>query len=94
MPTLTHQYVWLFKSTTIGIDIGIVDFFCRFDFDQSGGPDARTDRNPDGGFLVIKYSMANIVTAAYLANSARSPTGSDVPLSGCNAPCASQFDVP
>ena len=40
MPTLTNQYVWLFKSTTIGIAVGFVDFLLRhFDLDQPSGSD-------------------------------------------------------
>ncbi len=59
MPTLINQYVWLFKSTTIGIAIGFVDFFMVIStaINQSGQT-LELVAILMGGFLIINYSMA------------------------------------
>ena len=59
MPTLTNQYVWLFKSTTIGIAIGFVDFFFVISTSISqAGQTLELIAILMGGFLVINYSLA------------------------------------
>lgn len=59
MPTLINQYVWLFKSTTIGIAIGFVDFFFVISTSISqAGQTLELIAILMGGFLVINYSMA------------------------------------
>lgn len=59
MPTLINQYVWLFKSTTIGIAIGFVDFFMVIStaINQSGQT-LELIAILMGGFLIINYSIA------------------------------------
>lgn len=59
LPTLINQYVWLFKSTTIGIAIGFVDFFfvISTSINQSGQT-LELIAILMGGFLIINYSMA------------------------------------
>ncbi|GAA6165652.1 ABC transporter permease subunit [Pelagimonas sp. KU-00592-HH] len=59
LPTLINQYVWLFKSTTIGIAIGFVDFFFVIStaINQSGQT-LELIAILMGGFLAINYSMA------------------------------------
>lgn len=59
LPTLINQYVWLFKSTTIGIAIGFVDFFfvISTSINQSGQT-LELIAILMGGFLLINYSMA------------------------------------
>ena len=59
MPTLINQYVWLFKSTTIGIAVGFVDFFMVIStaINQSGQT-LELIAILMGGFLAINYSMA------------------------------------
>lgn len=59
LPTLINQYVWLFKSTTIGIAVGFVDFFfvISTSINQSGQT-LELIAILMGGFLVINYSMA------------------------------------
>ena len=59
MPILTNQYVWLFKSTTIGIAIGFVDFFFVISTSISqAGQTLELIAILMGGFLVINYSLA------------------------------------
>lgn len=59
MPVLTNQYVWLFKSTTIGIAIGFVDFFFVISTSISqAGQTLELIAILMGGFLVINYSLA------------------------------------
>lgn len=59
MPTLINQYVWLFKSTTIGIAIGFVDFFMVISTSiNQSGQTLELVAILMGGFLVINYSMA------------------------------------
>lgn len=59
MPTLTNQYVWLFKATTIGIAIGFVDFFFVISTSISqAGQTLELIAILMGGFLVINYSLA------------------------------------
>lgn len=59
MPTLTNQYVWLFKSTTIGIAVGFVDFFFVISTSISqAGQTLELIAILMGGFLVINYSLA------------------------------------
>lgn len=59
MPTLINQYVWLFKSTTIGIAIGFVDFFFVISTSISqAGQTLELIAILMGGFLVINYSMS------------------------------------
>ncbi len=59
LPTLINQYVWLFKSTTIGIAIGFVDFFfvISTSINQSGQT-LELIAILMGGFLAINYTMA------------------------------------
>lgn len=59
MPTLINQYVWLFKSTTIGIAVGFVDFFMVISTSiNQSGQTLELIAILMGGFLVINYSMA------------------------------------
>lgn len=59
MPTLTNQYVWLFKATTIGIAIGFVDFFFVISTSISqAGQTLELIAILMGGFLAINYSLA------------------------------------
>ena len=59
MPTLINQYVWLFKSTTIGIAIGFVDFFMVISTSiNQSGQTLELIAILMGGFLAINYSMA------------------------------------
>jgi general L-amino acid transport system permease protein len=59
MPTLINQYVWLFKSTTIGIAIGFVDFFMVISTSiNQSGQTLELIAILMGGFLIINYSMA------------------------------------
>lgn len=68
MPTLINQYVWLFKSTTIGIAVGFVDFFMVISTSiNQSGQTLELVAILMGGFLIINYSMAwvlNIVNDA------------------------------
>lgn len=59
MPMLINQYVWLFKSTTIGIAVGFVDFFMVISTSiNQSGQTLELIAILMGGFLVINYSMA------------------------------------
>lgn len=59
MPTLINQYVWLFKSTTIGIAIGFVDFFMVISTSiNQSGQTLELIAILMGGFLAINYSMS------------------------------------
>ena len=59
MPTLINQYVWLFKSTTIGIAVGFVDFFMVISTSiNQSGQTLELIAILMGGFLIINYSMA------------------------------------
>ena len=59
MPTLTNQYVWLFKATTIGIAIGFVDFFFVISTSISqAGQTLELIAILMGGFVAINYSLA------------------------------------
>ena len=59
MPTLINQYVWLFKSTTIGIAVGFVDFFMVISTSiNQSGQTLELIAILMGGFLMINYSMA------------------------------------
>lgn len=59
MPTLINQYVWLFKSTTVGIAIGFVDFFMVISTSiNQSGQTLELIAILMGGFLIINYSMA------------------------------------
>ncbi|MEP3345684.1 MAG: ABC transporter permease subunit [Litoreibacter sp.] len=59
LPTLINQYVWLFKSTTIGIAVGFVDFFMVISTSiNQSGQTLELIAILMGGFLVINYSMA------------------------------------
>ena len=59
MPTLINQYVWLFKSTTIGIAVGFVDFFMVISTSiNQSGQTLELIAILMGVFLLINYSMA------------------------------------
>lgn len=59
LPTLINQYVWLFKSTTIGIAVGFVDFFMVISTSiNQSGQTLELIAILMGGFLIINYSMA------------------------------------
>ncbi len=59
LPTLINQYVWLFKSTTIGIAVGFVDFFFVISTSISqAGQTLELIAILMGGFLVINYTLA------------------------------------
>ncbi|MES0883574.1 ABC transporter permease subunit [Roseibium sp. SCP14] len=59
LPTLTNKYVWLFKSTTIGIAVGFADFFMivSTSINQSGQT-LELIAILMGGFLLVNYSLA------------------------------------
>lgn len=62
MPTLINQYVWLFKSTTIGIAIGFVDFFMVISTSiNQSGQTLELIAILMGVFLIINYSMAFVL---------------------------------
>lgn len=59
MPTLINQYVWLFKSTTVGIAVGFVDFFMVISTSiNQSGQTLELIAILMGGFLAINYSLA------------------------------------
>jgi len=64
MPTLTGQYVWLLKATTLGIAIGFADFFMvvAVSITQSGQT-IELIGILMAGFLVINYSLASVLNA-------------------------------
>lgn len=62
MPTLINQYVWLFKSTTVGIAIGFVDFFMIISTSiNQSGQTLELIAILMGGFLIINYSIAYVL---------------------------------
>ena len=59
MPTLINQYVWLFKSTTIGLAVGFIDFFAVINSSIiQSGQTLELIAILMGGFLIINYFMA------------------------------------
>jgi His/Glu/Gln/Arg/opine family amino acid ABC transporter permease subunit len=64
MPTLTGQYVWLLKATTLGIAIGFADFFMvvAVSITQSGQT-IELIGILMAGFLIINYSLASVLNA-------------------------------
>ncbi len=62
LPTLINQYVWLFKSTTIGIAVGFVDFFFVISTSISqAGQTLELIAILMAGFLAINYSLAFVL---------------------------------
>lgn len=64
LPTLTNQYVWLIKATTLGIAVGFTDFFLVVStaINQSGQT-LELIAILMGGFLLINYSLAAVMNA-------------------------------
>ncbi len=64
MPTLTGQYVWLVKATTLGIAIGFADFFMviAVSITQSGQT-IELIGILMAGFLLINFTLASILNA-------------------------------
>lgn len=59
MPTMTNQYVWLFKATTIGIAVSFADFFMVISTSVvQSGQTLELLAILMGGFLIINYSIA------------------------------------
>jgi ABC-type amino acid transport system permease subunit len=58
LPSLTNQYVWLMKGTTVGIAIGYPDYFAivSTSINQSGQT-MELLALLMGGFIVINYSI-------------------------------------
>lgn len=64
LPTLTNQYVWLLKATTLGIAVGFSDFFLvvSTSINQSGQT-LELIAILMGGFLLVNYSLATVMNA-------------------------------
>lgn len=64
LPSLTNQYVWLMKATTVGIAIGYPDYFMIIatSINQSGQT-LELIALLMGGFLIINYSIASSMNA-------------------------------
>ena len=64
LPTLTNQYVWLIKATTLGIAVGFSDFFLvvSTSINQSGQT-VELLLILMGGFLLINYTISTVMNA-------------------------------
>lgn len=64
LPSLTNQYVWLMKATTVGLAVGFPDFFAVVStaINQSGQT-LELLAILMGGFLVLNYSIAFAMNA-------------------------------
>ncbi|MBJ3775605.1 ABC transporter permease subunit [Acuticoccus mangrovi] len=62
LPTLTNQYVWLLKATTLGIAVGFADFFMvvAVSITQSGQT-IELIGILMGGFLLINYTLGSVL---------------------------------
>lgn len=59
LPTMTNQYVWLFKATTMGIAVSFADFFMVISTSVvQSGQTLELVGILMGGFLIINYSIA------------------------------------
>jgi len=62
LPTLTNQYVWLIKATTMGIAIGFTDFFMIISISiNQSGQTIELIGILMGGFLAINFTLAAIL---------------------------------
>lgn len=64
LPTLTNQYVWLIKATTLGVAVGFSDFFLVISTSiNQSGQTVELLLLLMGGFLLINYTLGTVMNA-------------------------------
>lgn len=64
LPTLTNQYVWLIKATTLGVAVGFSDFFLVISTSiNQSGQTVELILILMGGFLAINYTIGTVMNA-------------------------------
>ncbi|QKV20022.1 ABC transporter permease subunit [Oricola thermophila] len=64
LPTLTNQYVWLIKATTLGVAVGFSDFFLVISTSiNQSGQTVELLLLLMGGFLLINYTLGSVMNA-------------------------------
>ncbi|OWU71229.1 hypothetical protein ATO2_02860 [Roseovarius sp. 22II1-1F6A] len=64
LPSLTNQYVWLMKATTVGLAVGYPDYFAVISTSiNQSGQTLELLALLMGGFIVLNYSIAFVMNA-------------------------------
>ncbi|MCJ7873558.1 ABC transporter permease subunit [Phaeobacter sp. J2-8] len=64
LPSLTNQYVWLMKATTVGLAVGFPDYFAVISTSiNQSGQTLELLALLMGGFIVLNYSIAFVMNA-------------------------------